>query len=233
MAQYTIPQDVETEDKVIGPFGMRQLIYLGVTAAMGALAYGLFMLSPVLVVIPLPVALFFLIIALPLKKDQPMETWVAAMVKFQLKPQKRIWQNDGQESFITIEEAVPVDEVVVKDIAGDEAERRISFLSQLLDSEGWSTRGINTPIGAASSAVSNDVIMESNNVVDVFDSTHSATIGSELAQSQSDYRQALLNQMQRNYVAETAGGGEGAEQTVVRDNATFNRPGGVGTGGSE
>ena len=217
MSQYTIPQDVETEDKVIGPFGMRQLIYLGITAGMIAFAYGLFMLSPVLVVIPLPVAFFFLIIALPLKKDQPMENWVAAIIKFRLKPQKRIWQNDGQESFITIEEAMEVDEVLVKDIVGEEAEKRISFLSQLVDSEGWATRGINAPIGASTSAISNDVIMESNNVVDMFDSTHSATVGSELAQSQSSYREALMSQMQSNYATET-GSGQPA------NNSAFNIP---------
>jgi hypothetical protein len=218
MSQYTIPQDVETEDKVIGPFGMRQLIYLGVTAAMIALAYGLFMLSPVLVVLPIPVALFFLIIALPLKKDQPMENWVAALIKFYLKPQKRAWQNDGQESFINVEEAMEVDEVTVKDIVGEEAEKRISFLSQLVDSEGWATRGINAPIGASTSAVSNDIIMESNGVVDMFDSTHSATVGSELAQSQTDYRQALMSQMQSNYTTETGGGGQSV------DNAAFSIP---------
>jgi len=228
MSQYTIPQDVETEDKVIGPFGMRQLIYLGITAGMIAFAYGLFMLSPVLVVIPVPVALFFLIIALPLKKDQPMENWVAAIIKFRLKPQKRIWQNDGQESFINIEEAMEVDEVVIKDIVGEEAERRISFLSQLVDSEGWVTRGINTPIGAPTSAVSNDVMMESNNVIDMFDSTHSAAVGSELAQSQTSYREALMSQMQSNYAAET--------NSQPADNSAFNIPNmpvndqGVGSG---
>jgi hypothetical protein len=218
MSQYTIPQDVETEDKVIGPFGMRQLIYLGIAAGMVALAYGLFMLSPVLVVIPVPVILFFLLIALPLKKDQPMENWVAAIIRFHLKPQKRAWQNDGQESFIEIEEALEVEEVVVKDITGEEAEKRISFLSQLVDSEGWATRGINAPIGASTSAVSNDIVMEANAVVDIFDSTHSATVGSDLAQSQTDYRDALMNQMQNNYNTEA---GSGYKPT---DNSSFNIP---------
>ncbi|MCL1929993.1 PrgI family protein [Candidatus Saccharibacteria bacterium] len=217
MSQYTIPQDVETEDKIIGPFGMRQLIYLAITAAMIGLGVALFSLSPVLVVIPLPVAIFFLIIALPLKKDQPMENWVAAIIRFRLKPQKRTWQNDGQESFITIDEAVEIDEVAIKDVAGEEAEKRISFLSQLVDSEGWATRGINSPIGAPTSAISNDVMMESNNVVDMFDSTHSATVGSELAQSQNDYRDALVNQMQSNFETETSG--------RPADNSAFNIPG--------
>ncbi len=34
MAVYKVPQDVEAEDKLLGPFSMRQFIYL-IIAAMG------------------------------------------------------------------------------------------------------------------------------------------------------------------------------------------------------
>lgn len=32
MASYKVPQDVEADDKLIGPFSFRQFIYLGIAA---------------------------------------------------------------------------------------------------------------------------------------------------------------------------------------------------------
>ena len=74
MATYKVPQDVEAEDRLLGPFTFRQFVYLLIAAIAGALAAALFQIFPLLAILPLPVIIFFLILALPLKKDQPMET---------------------------------------------------------------------------------------------------------------------------------------------------------------
>jgi hypothetical protein len=201
MSSYTIPQDVETEDKILGPFGFRQFVYLLLCVGLGAAAYGLFLISPVLVILPVPGILFFLAISLPLKKDQPMEIYMAALVRFYvLKPQKRLWLSDGQESFVKIDEAVQVDEVALKDFSGDEAEQRITFLSQIVDTHGWATRG--TADGG--SAVNDDMKVEASEMVDMFDTARSAEIGSELEATSHDYREALMNQMHSNYSQELA-----------------------------
>jgi hypothetical protein len=42
MGSYKVPQDVEADDKLLGPFGFRQLIYLGIVALAGAGAFGLY-----------------------------------------------------------------------------------------------------------------------------------------------------------------------------------------------
>ena len=89
MAQYKVPQDVEAEDKLLGPFTFRQFIYLIIAAGSIALAWGLFQLFPFLALIPVPFIIFFAILALPLRKDQPMETYLAAVVSFYIKPRKR------------------------------------------------------------------------------------------------------------------------------------------------
>ena len=99
MAEYKVPQDVEADDKLLGPFTFRQLIYLFITGGLIALAFFLFQIFPLLAVIPLPFIFFFSILALPLKKDQPMETYLAAIVSFRLKPNKRLW-NPGQRDFL-------------------------------------------------------------------------------------------------------------------------------------
>ena len=80
MAQYKVPQDVEADDKLIGPFSFRQFVYLLIAAGLIALGVALFQVFPLLIIIPLLSAVLFIILALPLKKDQPMETYLAAIV---------------------------------------------------------------------------------------------------------------------------------------------------------
>jgi hypothetical protein len=85
MAVHTVPQDVETDDKILGPFNLRQFIYLLIAAAFCGIGYVLFRLFVPLVVIVIPPVIILLVLALPLKKDQPMETYLAAKISFLFK----------------------------------------------------------------------------------------------------------------------------------------------------
>ena len=51
MAQYKVPQDVEADDKLLGPFNFRQFVYLMISGGLIALAIGLFQLFPLLAII--------------------------------------------------------------------------------------------------------------------------------------------------------------------------------------
>ena len=102
MAQYKVPQDVEADDKLLGPFSFRQFVYLLIAGGLIALAVGLFQIFPVLAIIPVPPILLFAALALPLKKDQPMETYLAAIVSYYLKPHTRLWTSGQRESTIQI-----------------------------------------------------------------------------------------------------------------------------------
>ncbi len=151
MAVYKVPQDIEAEDKLLGPFTFRQFIYLIVVAMSGGLGYILWQLAPPLALISAPPIIVFGTLALPLKKDQPMETYVGAMVSFYfLKPRKRFWQPDGIESLveITAPKNAPPDRV--KHITQDEARDQLDYLSDIVESRGWSVRGVGVPLSGIS-----------------------------------------------------------------------------------
>lgn len=141
MATYKVPQDVEAEDRLLGPFTFRQFIYLLIAAIAGALAAALFQIFPLLALLPTPVIFFFLVLALPLKKDQPMETYLAAIVSFYMKPNKRFWRPGQGETTIQITAPKIVEKSRTRDISEEEASHRLSFLSNLVDSEGYAIRG--------------------------------------------------------------------------------------------
>ena len=199
MAVYKVPQDVEAEDKLLGPFTFRQFIYLFIAAAMGFLAFLLWQVLPILAVIPTPVLLFFAILALPLRKDQPMETYLAAIISFYIKPRIRLWDPDGVESRVEISAPKAVEVSLSKDLSQDEAERRFAYLAQIVDSRGWATRGAIPSLGIeVSNNLNPDIYYEANDSVDILAEDYSVgqNINQRLEQSALQHKQDLMKNMQ-------------------------------------
>lgn len=186
MAVYKVPQDVEADDKLIGPFSFRQFIYLIIAAIAIAIAWGLSQLFIPLVVIPLPVIVFFGALALPLRKDQPMEIYLAAVVSFYLKPRRRLWQPDGIQSLVEIT-APKVEEVRrSKDLSQSEAEQRLSYLANIVDTGGWAVRGVMTP--ETNSAMQTDAFFEAQQTEDVLDDSGGVSRNLDAMITQADAR---------------------------------------------
>ena len=141
MGQYTVPQNVEAEDKILGPFSFRQFIYLLVAAASGGLVWLFGSIMWPFALIPLPIMLLALALALPLRKDQPMETYLLALGRFFFMPKKRLWLSEDDDPTVIIDGVVNDDSPILKDLRGPEASSRLSFLAEVLDTGGWSTLG--------------------------------------------------------------------------------------------
>jgi hypothetical protein len=169
MSYYKVPQDVEAEDKLIGPFSFRQFVYLMIVAALIAVAWGLSRIFIGLALIPAPVIIFFGALALPLRKDQPTETYLAAIVTFLLKPRVRLWDPEGVENNIQILAPKIVDEQLVKEISGEEAAQKLGYLAQVVDTEGWSAVNPAALSSRNPSTISSDILAEANAAPDILD----------------------------------------------------------------
>ena len=170
MATYKVPQDVEADDKLIGPFSFRQFIYLIAVVLAGVAAWGLAQIFIGLLIIPLPIIIFFGALALPLRKDQPMEVYMAAMVSFYLKPRKRLWDPEGIENVIEITAPKTYEDSRTKNLSQGEAQQRLSYLADIVDSGGWAIRGANATSGMS---INNDIFLEAQGAVDVLDANTS------------------------------------------------------------
>ena len=217
MAQYKVPQDVEADDKLIGPFSFRQFVYLLVAAGLIALAVGLFQIFPVLVIIPIPFILLFAALALPLKKDQPMETYLAAVLSYYLKPRNRVWTPGQRESTIDVTAPKVVDdEDRSRSITGDEVTHRLSFLADIVDSEGRSIDNL------GGKQVSDDLVMEANTTNDMFETGHFERLESTIAKDENKRHEVVMEEMRQAIVA--SGGGttdekrETDEKVQIREN---------------
>ena len=187
MATYKVPQDVEAEDKLLGPFTFRQFIYLLISAAGIAIIFGLFQIFPLLAIIPIPFTFFFLILALPIKKDQPMEVYLASIASFYLKPNTRRWTPGQKETTIKITAPKIIEKPRARNITEEEASTRLSFLSNLVDSEGYAIRG--------NSNFNEDFIAENNNIVDILDQDSNQNINQMIAKEQQNRHAALISNM--------------------------------------
>jgi hypothetical protein len=201
MAVYKVPQDVEADDKLLGPFSFRQFIYLVIAVMAIAIAWLLGGLFIPLAVIPLPIVVFFGALALPLKKDQPMEIYLAAVLSFYLKPRRRLWQPDGIQSLVEIVAPRMVEEQRTKDLSQSEAEQRLSYLASLVDSRGWAVRGVSLP--EAENAMQTDVYFAAQQTQDVLDekSTVASSFENMIGQTEAERRQEALNRMHQPTVA--------------------------------
>lgn len=201
MAVYKVPQDVEAEDKLLGPFSFRQFLYL-IVAIMGiAIGFGLSKILVPLAIIPLPIVVLFGALALPLRKDQPMEVYLAALLSFYLKPRKRLWRADGVQSLIEIVVPKTIEERRTKDFSEHEAEKRLSYLANLVDSRGWAVRGIDAP--QADNAMRDDIFFEAQQAEDILDTTSTLTHAFEnmIDKADTKRRQDAINLMNRPAMA--------------------------------
>lgn len=178
MAVYKVPQDVEAEDKLIGPFGFRQFIYLLIAAGAGGLTFLFFQVPPPVPffsILTVPVILVFVVLALPLRKDQPMEIYIAAVLRFMFKPKKRLWLNDGTAAGVIIDIPKTVARQFAKDITQEEALDKLAYLSRIVDTRGWAAKGVDTAVGGTliqtpDPYASEDVLDESSGLARSFDS---------------------------------------------------------------
>ena len=142
MAVYKVPQDVEADDKLIGPFTFKQFVFIILMIGFLYMTYLAWRTNPVFTPIPLFPALFFAILGLWPRKDQPIEVYLMAIVRFWLKPRKRLWNQEGMVEHVIIN--APKTEVhqYSDGLSRTEVQSRLKNLADSLDSRGWTAKNV-------------------------------------------------------------------------------------------
>lgn len=148
MATYKVIQDIEAEDKLVGPLTLKQFIFATIAAGFIFVAYLLVSQTGLIyLAIPfLPFILVFAVLAAPFGKDQPTELWLAAKLRFLLKPKVRIWDQSGLKELVTI--TVPKKEIrqLTNTISQSEVKSRLEALASTLDSRGWVAKHVDVGV---------------------------------------------------------------------------------------
>ena len=169
MATYKLIQDIEAEDKLLGPLTLRQFIYAGVSALLLYLSF-LSLTKHVifLLVIFFPPALLSGFFAFPWGRDQPTEVWALAKIRFFLKPHRRIWDQSGTKELVSITVPKTMEKTYTNGLSQTEVRSRLKALAETIDSRGWAIKNINVnlysqPMPGSIGMTSSDRLLGPNN----------------------------------------------------------------------
>lgn len=140
MAVYKVPQDVEAEDKLVGPFTARQFIFLIIAAISGYLTIVLWNWQPGFIVFTLPLFLIFGLLGVYRRPDQPVEVYLMALLRFYFKPRKRIWSQDGVFQKVIITAPKKLINPNARRLSKAQVSSSLKSLAQIMDTRGWSAK---------------------------------------------------------------------------------------------
>lgn len=210
MATYKVIQDIEAEDKLVGPLTLRQFIYAAIAAICAylsflAIAHGfweiLFVLGP-----PMLFTGFF---AFPWGRDQSTEVWALAKIRFYMMSRKRLWDQSGVRDLVTITAPKRDTRVYTNGLSQNEVQSRLNALASTLDSRGWAVKNIySAPLMQAQDtsdrlinpsslpqAVPNNDITAADDMLDEENNSRAHQLTEMVAASTANRKQQLLEEM--------------------------------------
>ncbi|MBI2589855.1 PrgI family protein [Candidatus Berkelbacteria bacterium] len=133
--RYRVPQNIDMEDRIIGPLTMAQFVYLMLGGMIIYVSYLLF-IPPVFFAIAFGVGILTLSMTFLKIQDQPFPKFIAATLLYLVKPKQRTWQKDPTlQHMKVIEKTATTPEQ--KSVPGQTVTKiELNDLSQLLDTGG-------------------------------------------------------------------------------------------------
>ncbi len=141
MATHKVIQDIEAEDKFLGPLTLKQFIFAG--AGVFFIYLSFFAVTKgagFLLVLFLPIALLGIFLAIPWSSDQSTELWVLAKLRFRFKSQIRVWDQAGLEELVTITVPKKIEKQLTNGLDQIEVRSRLKALAETIDSRGWAIK---------------------------------------------------------------------------------------------
>ena len=212
MATYKVLQDIEAEDKFLGPLTLKQFIFAMIAAGCAWLSF-FFLTKGVWVVLFMlvPIIIFTGFLAFPWNRDQPTEVWLLAKIRFAFKPRRRIWDQSGLQELVKITAPKAVEESFNDGLSQTEVKSRLRALADTIDSRGWAVKGVDRNTAAQLVAQSSDRLVassslpatsaflpstDSNPVIDIFESAEAQRLTTQIAASSQSHKDDAVSQMQ-------------------------------------
>ncbi len=216
MATYKVIQDIEAEDKLVGPLTFRQFVYAGIAVLNFWLTFlviskGIAFVS----VIFFPIGLACGFLAWPWSRDQPTEIWALARFRFLFIPRKRIWDQSGIKELVTITVPKRIERSLTNGLSQNEVKSRLKALADTIDSRGWAIKNVNVSLYGQPALIMNnpdsdrlvDVgvlpatpitdVSEKDDMLDMQNNPVAQQFNSMIAASTKAHRQKVIDRMQQ------------------------------------
>jgi hypothetical protein len=136
MGQYKVPQNVEAEDKILGPLTLKQFIYAMMGFGWAIISFAIFQkILIVMIVVGAPPTILLMLLAFYTKDGQNFEQLLVALVGFYYNSRHRIWRK---------EEIIESFHITPRKVAAEQTQRdplvvrgQLENLASMIDSRGW------------------------------------------------------------------------------------------------
>jgi hypothetical protein len=211
VATYKLIQDIEAEDKILGPLTLRQFIF-GMVAAF--FFYISFLCAtkgvPFLLIVFLPPGIFCGFFAFPFGRDQPTEIWFLAKLRFWFLPRQRVWNQSGVKEMVTITVPKKIERVLTNGLSETEVKSRLQALANTIDSRGWAIKNVNVYTQPMSVVTSDDRLIDlsslsqdvpeddaatANDIMDLASSPIAQQVDNLVYRSTQAHHQQLIEQL--------------------------------------
>jgi hypothetical protein len=168
MATYKVLQDIEAEDKLVGPLSFRQCVYAGAAVFLYYISYLLTTKhAAFLLILFLPPALFCTFFAIPWQSQQSTEVWALAKIRFFFKARQRVWDQSGVKELVTITVPKHIEINYTDGLSQSEVTNRLKALAETIDSRGWAIK--NVPMNVYNQPVFGANVSSSDRLIDIDD----------------------------------------------------------------
>ncbi|NBX97311.1 PrgI family protein, partial [bacterium] len=196
----------------VGPLSFKQFIFIGIGAIAGYLSFlALKGFWPALV-FTLPIIIVCGFLGFPWGRDQPTEIWLAARIRFFIKPRVRIWNQSGLNELVTVTAPKKIDKTYTNGLTQNEVQSRLSGLATLVDSRGWAIKNASqnnaytSPLTTSSDDRLLDVatfmpqeVSDTAHATDILDESNNSTamhFEKMIQASEQKHRQEIMQTMQ-------------------------------------
>lgn len=96
MQQFQVPQFINIEDRIVGPFTLKQFFYL--LGAAGVVIVGwIYLYIPLFILIAVPIAALFIALAFATVNGRPFPAVFAGAINYYLKPRLYLWRQTQEK----------------------------------------------------------------------------------------------------------------------------------------
>ncbi len=160
VGQYKVPQNVEAEDKIIGPLTFKQFIYAIIGVAWAGLSFLIFnKFLALLIIVGAPPTMLFLMLAFYSRDGQNFEQTLIAIAGFYSQSRKRLWVKEDVIDTFKVEPRKVVEEQSQRNPA--EIRSELDRLASTIDSRGW-----NQPPAITHDGITPGIVMPSGRLVE-------------------------------------------------------------------
>jgi hypothetical protein len=136
MGQYKVPQNVEAEDKIIGPLTFKQFVYAIIGVMWAGLAFLILnKFLAVFLIVAAPGTFLFLMLAFYSRDGQNFEQLLIAIAGFYSQSRKRLWVKEAAIVTFKVEPRKVEEEISQRNPA--EVRSELDRLASTIDSRGW------------------------------------------------------------------------------------------------